>query len=94
MPTQREKIIKKAREILKNSPNGVRYSELVNQIHEEYPKFKIKVIQWNTYDLHRKFKDVAKPERGLFILKMYLQGRIEKGLKAVENEVKTIEKII
>ena len=38
MSTQREKIIKKAIEILKKSPKGIKYSELVKQIHKEYPE--------------------------------------------------------
>jgi hypothetical protein len=73
MPTQREKIIKKATEILEKSPQGIRYSELVDRIHNEYPEIKIKAIQWHSFDLHRKFKDIVKPERGLFILKRYLE---------------------
>jgi len=71
MPTQREKIIKKAREILENSPDGIRYSDLVRKIQEAYPEIKLKVIQWETYNLHRKFKDILKPERGLFILEKF-----------------------
>jgi len=30
MPTQQQKIIQKAKEILEKSPQGIRYSELVN----------------------------------------------------------------
>jgi len=73
MPTQREKIIKKAKEILEKSSNGIRYSELVRQIHNEYPEIKIKVIQWNVFDLDRKFEGIMKPERGIFILEKYLK---------------------
>ncbi len=75
MPTQREKIIKKAKEILENSPDGIRYSELVNRIHEEYPDIKIKNIQWFVFDLHRKFKNILKPERGVFILDKYFKEK-------------------
>ena len=84
--TQREKIIKKAKEILEKSPQGIRYSELVNLIHQEYPEIKVKAIQWHTFDLHRKFKNIEKPERGLFILDKYLQEKEEKR-EAVRNVV-------
>jgi hypothetical protein len=94
MPAQREKIIKKAREILENSPEGVRYSELVNRIHSEYPEIKIKVIQWETYNLHKKFKDILKPERGLFILEKYLREGVEEKLKEAKRVVKTVEEKI
>lgn len=94
MLTQREKIIKKAKEILKKSPEGIRYSELVNKIHQEYPEIKIKVIQWNVFDLHKKFKEIIKPERGVFILAKYLKERVEKGIKEAEEKIKKVEKII
>ena len=74
MTTQRGKIVKKAREILENSPEGIRYSDLVRKIQDDYPGIKLKVIQWETYNLHKKFKDVVKPERGLFILRKFLEG--------------------
>ena len=70
--TQREKIIKKAIEILEKSPKGIKYSELVKQIHKEYPEIKMKAIQWNVYDLHRKEDEVAKIGRGIFILKKFV----------------------
>jgi len=94
MPTQREKIIKKAKEILENSPEGIRYSDLVNKIYTEYPEIKIKVIQWTVFDLHKRFKEIVKPERGIFILAKYLKERVEKGIKEVEKKVQEIEKTI
>jgi hypothetical protein len=78
MPTQREKIIKKAYEILENSPEGIRYSDLVRKIQQAYPEIKLKVIQWETYNLHKKFNDILKPERGLFILSKFYRKPIEK----------------
>jgi hypothetical protein len=94
MPTQREKIIKKAREILENSPEGIRYSDLVRKIQDAYPEIKLKVIQWETYNLHKKFKDIAKPERGLFILKKFLEEKIKTDLREVKEAIKKAERLI
>ncbi len=94
MPTQREKIIKKAKEILENSPEGIRYTDLVKRIHTEYPEIKTKVIQWVVFDLHKKFKEILKPERGVFILEKYMKEKIEKGISEVKEKVKEIEKIV
>jgi hypothetical protein len=94
MPTQREKIIKKAREILENSPEGIRYSDLVRKIQDAYPEIKLKVIQWETYNLHKKFKDVVKPERGLFILKKFLEEKIRTDLREAKEAIKKAERLI
>jgi len=77
MPTQREKIIKKIREILEKSLQGVRYSELVRRISTECPEININTIHGNIWNLrnkiaHSEIKDIVIPERGLFILKEYL----------------------
>jgi len=45
MPTQQEKIIKKAYEILENQPNGIRYADLIRKISEELPEIKINAIR-------------------------------------------------
>jgi hypothetical protein len=94
MPTQREKIIKKAYEILENSPEGIRYSDLVRKIQDAYPEIKLKVIQWETYNLHKKFKGVAKPERGLFILKKFLEEKTRTDLREVKEAIKKAERLI
>ena len=41
MSTQREKIIKKVREILENSPKGIRYADLIRSIVEALPATKL-----------------------------------------------------
>jgi len=99
MPTQQQKIIKKAKEILENSPNGIRYMDLVRQIQEIYPDIKLKVIQWEVWSLPRKFpKTILKPERGIFILKKYyeeiVEGRIKERFKEAEKSLKEVERII
>lgn len=94
MPTQREKIIRKSLEILEDQPEGIRYSKLFYEIKNSLPEIPEKTIYGTIWDLDKKIPQIAKPERGLFILKKYLQERIEKGLKIVEGKVKTVEKII
>ena len=90
MSTQREKIIKKAKEILERSPQGVRYSELVRQIHEEYPRIKVNDIRGSVWEFKRmtengEIRD-AVVEKGLYILTKYLGER-----EATEGQIKIRE---
>jgi len=67
MATKREKIIEKAIEIIKSNPNGIRYSNLVRKINEEYPEIPINTIHGSVWDLESRVpKEVYKPARGLF----------------------------
>ena len=81
MPTtQREKIINKAREILENSPKGIRYADLIRSINEALPDAKINTIHGTIWEFKQKMdkgeiKDVIRPEKGLYILQKYLQER-------------------
>jgi len=78
MSTQREKIINIALEILENRPKGIRYSELVREIKSSLPEIPKNTIDGTIWNLNIRLPDkVAKPERGLFILKKYLQGKVE-----------------
>ncbi|MEO0283888.1 MAG: hypothetical protein ABIN17_02295 [candidate division WOR-3 bacterium] len=65
---EKQKIIREeAIKILENIPNGLRYSEIVDEIQNRYPDFKIKEIQWAVWNLDKEFPDkVYKPARGLF----------------------------
>lgn len=78
MPTTiTEKIIKKAIEILKKVPSGLRYSELVRHINEE--------LQENINNIHNalfvlkqkidkgEIKEIIRPERGYYIFKENLE---------------------
>ncbi len=99
MPTQREKIIRKAKEILKNSPKGIRYMDLVREIQKAYPQIKLKIIQWEVWSLTRKFpKTILKPERGIFILKKYYEKEAKEKLKtkleSLEKEIKEAKRVI
>jgi hypothetical protein len=60
-------IHKNALELISAQPKGMRYSEIVRQIHEAHPDFLVKTIQWNVWDLDKAFPDdVYKPARGIF----------------------------
>jgi len=77
MSTQREKIIKKAKEILKNSPKGIKYSDLVKKIREELPKVNKNTIYGTIWRLKQRIdsgveKEIARPSRGFYILSKYL----------------------
>lgn len=67
MSTQREKIIKKAIEILRENPEGVRYMELFKKIKEALPDVKENTIHGTIYNLDSQIPEtVEKPVRGLF----------------------------
>ena len=69
MTTQREQIIKTAREILENSPKGIRYADLMRSISELLPDTKINTIHGTIWEFKQKIdrgeiKDVVRPEKG------------------------------
>lgn len=67
MATRKEKIIAKAIEIVKSNPNGIRYSDLVRGIHEEFPEIPVNTIHGTVWNLETRVPDeVYKPARGLF----------------------------
>lgn len=56
-----------ARQLVRECPEGVRYSELQTQILDLYPETQIKTIQASIWNLDALFPDeVEKPSRGLF----------------------------
>jgi len=89
MPTQQQKIIQKIKEILENSPRGVRYSDLVKAIQKELPQVNINTIHGTIWRLKQKIdggeiKDISRPEHGLYILSKYLKDNQQVG---IEKEV-------
>ena len=67
MATKKEKIIRKALELIKSNPNGIRYSNLVKSIHNGYPEIPINTIHGIVWNLEtREQNEVYKPARGLF----------------------------
>lgn len=80
MPTQREKITKTAREILENSPNGVRYADLIKGVSEMLPNTKVNTIHGTIWEFKQKIdkgkiKDVVRPEKGLYVLRKFLKEK-------------------
>ena len=62
-----DKIHPKALELIKSNPNGIRYSELIRAIKQEFPEIPENTIHGNIWDLETKFpQEIYKPARGLF----------------------------
>ena len=63
------RIFNKALELLKENPEGLRYSELLSKIQQAEPTLHPKTINGCVWKLVEKFPDkVHKPEKGLFKL--------------------------
>jgi hypothetical protein len=87
MSTQREKIIRKALEILESRSNGIRYSELLHEIKNQLPEVPENTISGTIGELDKKKElKIEKPERGIFILKKYIE---EYGYEKLEESEKT-----
>lgn len=91
---KQELIRKKAREILEKSKGGIRYMDLARKIQSVYPDFNWKVILWEVWGLPKIYKDIIKPERGLFILGKYYKELIESGTKEPKKMVRKIDESI
>lgn len=94
MPTQREKIIKQALEILENRPNGIRYSELFKEIKSKLPDVPENTIHGTIWNLDKKIVGIAKPERGIFILKKFIKEGLEIKIKEIEKTAKAIDETL
>lgn len=68
---KQELVRKKAREILEEYKDGIRYMDLVRKIQKSYPEIKIDLIKWEVTWLPRNFRDILRPERGLLIFEKY-----------------------
>jgi hypothetical protein len=90
MATQKEKIVKKALEILESRPNGIRYADLVREIKNQLPEVPVNTIHGAIWDLDKKNSEIEKPERGIFILRKYLE---ESGYEKLEESEKTVRGI-
>lgn len=67
MPTRREQIQSRAIEILRNSPQGVRYSQLLDQIKDSLPDISSNTIRGTIWNLDVTVPDqIYKADRGLF----------------------------
>ncbi|MCK4486357.1 MAG: hypothetical protein KAU38_06265 [Desulfobacterales bacterium] len=69
MATRREKITGKVLQILKDNPDGLRYSELVKVLFDHFGNIPVNTIHGTVWDLHTQLPDkIYKPSRGLFRL--------------------------
>ncbi|KKU59344.1 MAG: hypothetical protein UX81_C0010G0007 [Parcubacteria group bacterium GW2011_GWA2_47_12] len=82
--TQREKITKKALEVLANYQDGIRYSELLRELKSKLSNVPDGTIVGTLRDMHERNPLVAKPEKGLRILQRYLSS-ISKTYKTVNE---------
>lgn len=66
--TSKERILGCAVELLKAAPQGIRYSDLVSQIHSKLPEIPKNTIHGNVWNLEANLpRDVCKPAKGLFL---------------------------
>ncbi len=67
MPSKRELIRNKAVELIKNSPEGLRYSKLMEELSKHFPDTSENTVYGSAWDIHiSRSKEVYKPTRGLF----------------------------
>ncbi|MEJ5166678.1 MAG: hypothetical protein WHV67_06590 [Thermoanaerobaculia bacterium] len=92
MPTKKGKIIGKAMEILKASPDGIRYSDLVRKIHEEFPDFPVNTIHGSLWEFKTHLpKEIYQPARGLYRhVQFKKEGIEEEGEQSVPLEIEKI----
>jgi|SRR5215216_4491129 len=84
--SRKDAIRSKAIEIIESQPTGIRYSQLVKQIHEALPEIPLNTIHGNVWNLETKVPDrVAKPARGVYLAAGYAEAR------AAEPESATAE---
>lgn len=63
-----DEIRRLAREIVRDTPGGIRYTPLVRRIHADHPETPINTIHGSVWDLHRQFaNEIAKPSRGVYV---------------------------
>jgi hypothetical protein len=92
-PTKRQEILDMAFELLEEYTDGLRYTKLKNLIHERSGQtFNVNTIDGTIWNLDVKHPDrVAKPERGLFQLRKFVDDQLEVGTHP-ENVFSSINK--
>jgi hypothetical protein len=67
MITSRSAIRQKALELIRSTPAGIRYTEIVRGVHDALPEEKMNTIYGNVWNLDAVFpNEVYKPARGVF----------------------------
>ncbi|MBI3045968.1 MAG: hypothetical protein HYY86_00275 [Candidatus Harrisonbacteria bacterium] len=77
MSTQRGKIVSAVLQILKDKPEGIRYSELFRAVKNTLPEANDNTVHSTIWDLDKKVAEITKPERGIFILRQYIKEGAE-----------------
>jgi len=89
MTTKKEIIILKAVEIIRSNPNGIRYSELVRKIHEEFPDILVNTIRSAVWDLDMRIpNEIYKPATGLFRHNTFREVEISKAGQEPPNKIR------
>lgn len=66
--TKGDLIDTKAIEIVKGSPEGITYSDLIHRTYEALPRQNLNTIRGQIWDLDRRYpKEILKPSRGLYL---------------------------
>jgi hypothetical protein len=75
LPRRKDVIRAKAVEIIEGQPAGIRYSQLVKQIHEALPEIPVNTIHGNVWNLETERPDrVLKPARGVYLANKFAEA--------------------
>jgi hypothetical protein len=89
MATIGDKIRKRAIEIIRSEPTGIRFSALVNRLHNERPDWNINTINGNIWNLDAVFPlEIAKPARGVYVATEQQEKEAAPEPAIVEEEIK------
>jgi len=89
MATIGNKIKDRAIEIIRSEPTGIRYSVLVNRLHNEHPEWKLNTIHGNVWNLDVLFPSkITKPARGVWIAAEFQEKEAQPEPAIVEEEAK------
>jgi len=84
MSTRREQITSKAIQALKQNPNGMRYSELVRTLQQEFPSIPVNTIHGTIWDLDVRLpNEIYKPARGLFRHTSFKESQLDEEKQVV-----------
>lgn len=85
MSTKREQIIEKIIELLKQNPEGLRFTEIIKKVKELIPESNTNTINGTLWDLDVQMpNEVYKVERGLFRLVQF-RGKEENGISKIQT---------
>ncbi len=88
MTTQGNLLRNKAVELIKSNPKGLRYSELMRELHNTFPDIHVKSIPAAVWDLNVTCgKQIYKPTRGLFKYRFSGEEEIEKTVEKIASTV-------